>query len=663
MLLRSPLSSLLLLIAFFSQHAVAKNSAFDVIPENAAAGFAIKNISELKAKGTKLVEATGVDLGMKPSEAFDSIYGHLGIGGDVDESKSAAVVLAGCIPAGKLTGWGPLEYIVGVIPFKDRDKIAARFGFKKGELKPDAVAKVPKPRFVGEAFAYARGNHLIIGPRKDAVLDVALAKPMSGSLSKSQRRLASADLVVHIDGERLGDELAGELREVRRDLKKIAKSDDELKAIAPLLDVVEDIGTVTLAGHVDDGVRIGLLAKLKKDARDSSRKALAKIRGGDEASDLAGLPVGRVLAGSATRSDGSVNGRLATLAMHVLTREFLNSFASRGLPDATDIISANEQSYFVGVFTQVWHRLNGSKFAVYQNPDPAKQGMFSVVAILDTKDPDEFLKEMKELARFSDPKGFGLVDGKPQSDDEAEIKRLIAQLGDDSFRKREAATLKLELIGLAARPYIEKLLDAKDPEVKYRAQVVKAHIDRMEKQSRTELLANNPIKRVKPSFAYFKAYEGRNGRAIDVIGCKLTGEEAPAAAQLQKYFGSDWNKLRVARHDKQLVVLFGSNTELFDKAVDNVASSKPGIVKSKAMAGFSRRSIPSRKAELHFAIKDVLPLAADGESKKAADTSTAESPTSLSVSIEEAQLQFDLWFPNSEIKALSAANKRWFGFF
>ncbi len=660
MFLRTQLLSCLLLATLFSSHSLA-DSAFDVIPENAVAAIAINNLGELKAKGTKLVAETKLDVGIKPSEAFDWVYSQLGVTGAVDEKGSAAVVIAGCMPK-KTRGWGPLEYLVGVIPFKDRDTIAARFGFKKGELKPDTITKSSKSRH-GLEYFYVRGNHLLLGSKKEAVLDVAHAKPLSSRLSKPQRRMSDADIVLHVNIEALGDDLSSEVRQIRRDLTAVCKTDEERAAVVPLLDAVEDFGTATLAVHIDDGVRLGVIATLKKDARPSSRHALAKLRGGDGSSDLSGLPVGRVLSAFAVRSDGSINGQMTKVLMHVVTRGFLGSlFGGHRLP-SPNITSTNEQSYFVGVFTQVWHRLDGAKVGVYQNPDPARQGMFSVVAIFDTKDSDEFLKEMKELARFSDPKGFGLTDGKPKSDDEAEIKRLIALCGDDSFRKREAATLKLELIGLAARPYLKDVLESKDPEIRYRAQVVKAHIDRMEKESRAQLLVEIPAKLVKPSFAYFPAYERRDGRPVDVIGCKLSDEEAPAAIQLRKYFGDSWNKIRVARHGKQLIVLFGSNVDLFDKAVGNVVAGRPGIAKSKMMAGYARRSMPRRKAEVHFSIKDVLPLAAAADPKKAADASGEQSPTSLSVSIEKDHVQLDLWLPNSEIKAMSAADKRWFHIF
>ncbi len=50
-----------------------------------------------------------------------------------------------------------------------------------------------------------------------------------------------------------------------------------------------------------------------------------------------------------------------------------------------------------------------------------------------------------------------------------EIDSLIAQLGDDSWPKREAAFNALEQLGLAAKPKLEATLkNAKDPEVIYR---------------------------------------------------------------------------------------------------------------------------------------------------------------------------------------------------
>src|SRR5438067_1354287 len=53
--------------------------------------------------------------------------------------------------------------------------------------------------------------------------------------------------------------------------------------------------------------------------------------------------------------------------------------------------------------------------------------------------------------------------------DDAEIARLVKQLGDDDFAKREAATKRLEEIGEPALDAVTKATTSSDPEVRRRA--------------------------------------------------------------------------------------------------------------------------------------------------------------------------------------------------
>src|SRR5215813_2465491 len=54
--------------------------------------------------------------------------------------------------------------------------------------------------------------------------------------------------------------------------------------------------------------------------------------------------------------------------------------------------------------------------------------------------------------------------------DDKEIARLIKQLGDDQFHKREAATARLKEIGEPALDALVKAKSSHDPEVRHRAE-------------------------------------------------------------------------------------------------------------------------------------------------------------------------------------------------
>ena len=55
---------------------------------------------------------------------------------------------------------------------------------------------------------------------------------------------------------------------------------------------------------------------------------------------------------------------------------------------------------------------------------------------------------------------------------EKRIERLIQQLGDDAYEKREAAQRELEAIGRPALPALRKATSHEDPEVASRAEAI-----------------------------------------------------------------------------------------------------------------------------------------------------------------------------------------------
>src|SRR5204863_8953154 len=61
--------------------------------------------------------------------------------------------------------------------------------------------------------------------------------------------------------------------------------------------------------------------------------------------------------------------------------------------------------------------------------------------------------------------------------DDAEIARLIKQLGDDEFEKREAATTRLKESGEPALDAATKATTSSDPEVRRRAEDIVAAIE------------------------------------------------------------------------------------------------------------------------------------------------------------------------------------------
>jgi hypothetical protein len=78
-----------------------------------------------------------------------------------------------------------------------------------------------------------------------------------------------------------------------------------------------------------------------------------------------------------------------------------------------------------------------------------------------------------------------------QADQQADIARLIAQLGDERFSLREAATEKLIEIGLPVLKAVERATESPDREIRYRSERILAIVRQLDFQRRLEAFAAN----------------------------------------------------------------------------------------------------------------------------------------------------------------------------
>jgi hypothetical protein len=302
------------------------------------------------------------------------------------------------------------------------------------------------------------------------------------------------------------------------------------------------------------------------------------------------------------------------------------------------------------VATELWKKQHGHRAAIYRNAEPVAQGQYSVVAILDTDDPQRFLGEVKQLARFAS-NAVDLSD-KAARDDLQLVKQLIADLDDPRFAVRQSATTKLELLGEPVLPYLNDVLKTKPSlELGRRAEAIKARITTAVDERRTGLLSD-VTQRLQPSFAYLPQAEKVGETLIDVLRIKLADRDVPAARQFRQFFGPDWSKVRVAVHGKQVVLLWGSDTKLLAEALRNLKEGKPGLAGAKQLAPFTRDADPGRKLEFHASLQSLLGRdeGDDGPGRPAL--------TSMALAVHADRLQFDLRLAASEIKFLHRESRR-----
>jgi len=633
---------------------VAAPGVLDLIPDDANAALVIRSIKDLKNKGDRFLADADMKLGLRPTEAVDYVYAYLGIRAGVDEDEPAGLVLVDEKYGEKDGDLGvnasDLESrLVLLVPFSDRAKIAANFKLKPGALQGDKVLKVDVGMRGTPAFVAIRDRHLLIGFRKEAVRSVAQSKPLVKILAAERARaLESADLLLFVSphGD-LGKEWKRSLNEEEKRLDK-ERLDIDPDVRQPFFETMASLQFFFMTVRIDDGLHLGTLTTFPKEMPEAARQFLKRLEGGAGASGLAGLPDRSVVAAQAACGDGAQHTFVLKMLFHYLAR---GTALERRVPFWADSLDPSQRLTVVGVVTEAWNKLHGHRAAIYRNAEPTKQGLFSVVAILDTDDAGKFLGEVKQLARFAGSAPIDLSDNSAAKDDVQLVKRLIQDLDDRQFLVRQTAGTKLELIGEPAAPYLDELLKSKPAlEVLRRAEAIQARIAAAVAERRKGLFSD-VSRRLQPSFSYLVQADKQLGFPVDVLRIKLSDRDIPAARQFELLFGPDWDKVRVAVYGKQVVLLWGSDPKLLAETLRNLKESRPGLAQAKQFAAFAGGAEPGRKIECHASLRTLIGLARADDLKEGLPASPPL--LSLVLAVHADRIQCDLHLPVSEIKFLS----------
>ncbi len=631
--------------------ASAAPDVLDLIPEDAVIGVAIRNLNDLKKRGDQLLAESEIKNLPRPSELFEGVYTHLRIKDCVDQEGSAAILLANPDVIGVRlwdekgnfgSSWNDVSrLLVGVVPFTDRGKIEDAVGIEKGALVPGKVVSGDRDPFV-KSFA-VRGNHLFMGADATVVGQVAHKSKAVGSDWGAARRkaLAGSDVLVHANPRAWGPAWKQLLQELEKPLTEHEKG-ATLQVGRQLLDSLAVVRSFSIAFRIDRGLGVSYLADFPREGHEDVRRFLAGLAPRGGRSELTGLPDGPVVAAQAVRGDGAHNAAVARLLLNV---------ALRHVNESKLLVPAADRANVTGVFSEVWKHLQGNRLALYQNPE-ARGGLFSLVAILDTADPEKFLKELRQLAHLSDPAGLALSGKDAEKDDRPLVEQFIRDLGDERFAVRESASTRLVLVGEPALPFVEKALTSDDPEVRRRAEDVKTSILGAAAERRKELLSPELPRAARPAFGFVPEGETRAGQRVELVRVKLTGADAPVADKLKRLFGPEWDRLRLAVHGKHVVVLFGSNVGLLETALQNLKEGRPGLAAAKRLEPFARQSGPACKFEFHVSLQNALGLVANPDAVLPRPPGPDQVLTALALIVEPDSLRLDLWIPAKELKIL-----------
>jgi hypothetical protein len=638
----------LLILLTWTAAAPAESGILHMIPEDAAAGFVVRNVADLRRKGDRFLADTEMHLFLRPSELFPIIYSVLGLQRGVEENNSAAILVANPEKvgiqlfdnAGQISSFDNLMRLLVIeVPFADLDDIGANFGIARGAFAPGKI--VPgKGQDFGKFFA-ARGKHLFIANHEATLAIVLKSKPAGLELTPGQRRaLNEADMLIHLGIRSLGPIWKDFLKDIESRLGDKDRDSDP-KLFRQLMHSLASLRYVSAAIRIDGGLSIRLLAGFPQDKDAPAQQFLRRLQAGPGAAELTGLPDRPVVAVRAAQGDGAQNATVMKLLLNLLLNH---------VDQAQLLLSSADRPNFVGVFTEVWKRLKGSRAAVYRNADESRFGLFGVAAILDTEDPEKFLAELAQLAHYG---GSSLdLSAKAPPDDAAAVARLIQDLGAAEFSVRESATIKLCLIGEPVLPYLEKALASDDLEVHRRAERIKEQIVTAAALRRQELLANDLTRHLRPTFAYIPRAATRAGQRIDVIQIRLSARDAAVVPQLRQLFGPDWDRVRLAVHGKQVVALLGSDDRLLVETFQNLKEHRPGLAGAPWLDTFARKGDPARKFEFHVSLQTGVALKRADDLKDRKLIRQPRDMTSVALTIGADWLQLDAWIPNAEFKVV-----------
>lgn len=624
-----------------------QEGSLDLVPHDATIALSVRNLGDFLKKADALVKEFDPPGGMGMSDMLDQALTFIGLKPVIDADGPAAVALVNRKVIGEDIGLQNLDkYLAVALTYRNRESVEKFLGLGAQEVKPDTVLKAKGERQWGH-YGYIKGRIFYLANEEKTLLAMVKAKPLSGELTPERRQTFSkSDLLVLVGTEAWGkgwldfqEELKRAIGEQSDDADRKA-ADDFLKAVAGMRFVVGGV-------RLDGGLGFNVLGVFNPE-HDAAKKFLTQLRGGDGAASLHGLPMGNVIGLTAARGDGTQNNSIARLFLSVMLHNFL---------ETRKFTAPTDRSTFIGVFTEIWQRLHGSRFALYKTSDELKYGLFSLVAILDTEDPELFLKDLQMLAKFGSGDGLDLTSEAGKEANLADVKKLLQDLADRRFRVRESATVKLKLIGEPVLPHLDEAIKGTDREASKRAERIRDEIVSAAEARRKELLDRQFAHILKPSFAFLPKGETREGKEVRMIGVKLRKEDAAYGPQLKQFFGPDWNRIRVAVHEKQIVLMVGSETKLFDEAIKNLKGNLPGLAKAPMLKDFSERSDVGRKLEFHIALAKVTALVNATDISKPEQFKPDAPVSSIALTVDPDRLQIDAFLPISEIKAMVKAGR------
>lgn len=674
----------------------------DLVPQKAIASIFFRNINELRANGDQLFAKAGWPFA--PTQMLNWAGQELKVNGLVDGDRPCGVAFFEFEDEERPSGFF-LPPAAAMFAIRDLDALAQRLGATADDLKSGMTISSPGQlgyknrhyRFADDYLWIASDERLFVELSNRMPLNFVIAKPRRERMRNSDILFSYRPTAKTIDREQM----------VKNGRKWIDEHPEmgveEQAAMRELFAVFESMSNAVLGVHVHkDGIEVDADVYFDFRKRKAVQTVLRRFNPTGAASSLNGLPSGTVLFSHALQADGK-----ATLpALSALLPELTLTRNWRSIDDL-EILTEAQQLKLLGLFGEVWRKIGGYRLAAYQSSDPLRNGMLGIVAILDTDEPGQMVSDVRELAEFID--GSRLFEPtEPAGDDqveasgpvlsakgEASVRKLVEQLASDDPATRQSAVVRLTLIGKPTRSFIAPLAspdgDA-EMETARQARRVLSVLDKAKERSSDKSLTPRLLSSSNLKFQFSTepdAEFNRQVHSIEIEHTSKTERHQAVGRQMSKMLGPQWNRLRLVPFENRLLVLIGSDPELFRSAIASLEEQGSGLQTDTSAAVYGVPLNAARGAEFHIdlaLIRDVFsqrikaPAASgDGTSKnqppatetppqKTASTpknepaanaiGNAEHPlidfSSLTFTIQDDYLSLEWRLPLTEIQAINS---------
>jgi hypothetical protein len=375
--------------------------ALSQIPSNAQFVALARNLSALQTKVNNLAVQLQLPV---PPDMIGMFSKQIGINGGLDTSGSAAVVK---VPLPKNADVPPTASgMVALLPTTDAKAMLA--GFKPSD-PVDGISTVTLPNEAESGFSAVTedGKFVLLSDNKDS-----LAAYLAGLKTKSIAKVLSVpageqflhnDVIFYSDVSSVREQVLQSVDSyvaMFRGMMAMAQARqggaDATELTKGIMDVelAELRKLITDASWTSTGIRLGEdgigLTEAVHFMPTSKFALLCKNHAGLTAPDLSLLPADDyLLAGSATVDPDSLQSWMRDIGDEFLKDDTIANSAK--LPDYKKMVDAT---------VQTWGQVSAFKGSFVALPDTSK-GLINGVMLIDSKDPDGYIKNAVELAKES----------------------------------------------------------------------------------------------------------------------------------------------------------------------------------------------------------------------------------------------------------------------